>query len=187
MLVFANLALKAPKATKAPPNFLVPNATFVVELIAFLIVLGILAKYVLPPLTQRMEERQNTIRQALVDAEEAKQRAQAAEAAYRETMDRARNEARAMIDEAHKLGDQLRADLRARGEEEYERITSRASHDIETSAKRAAEELRTQIAGMVISVVEKVIGEGLDDQAHRDLIDRTIADVEAQGSVGANQ
>lgn len=171
----------------ATTNFLVPNATFVVELVAFLVVLGVLARYVLPPLNERMEERQKTIRQALVDAEEAKKRSQAAEAEYRETMDRARHEARAMIDEANKLGDQLRADLRRRGEEEYERIMSRASTDIEASARRAAEELRTQVADMVVSVVEKVIGEGLDDRAHRDLIDRTIADVEAQGSVEVNQ
>ncbi|HWG73268.1 MAG TPA: F0F1 ATP synthase subunit B [Acidimicrobiales bacterium] len=171
----------------ATTNFLVPNATFVVELVAFLIVLGVLKRYVLPPLNERMEERQKAIRQALVDAEEAKKRSQAAEAEYRETINRARNEARAMVDEANRLGDRLRADLRQRGEEEYERIMSRASTDIAASARRAAEELRAQVADMVISVVEKVIGEGLDDQAHRQLIDRTIADIESQGSVEVNQ
>jgi F-type H+-transporting ATPase subunit b len=166
----------------ATSNFLVPNATFVVELAAFLLVLAVLAKYVLPRVNQAMDERQAVIRQSLVDAEEAKQRAAAAETDYSETMARARSEARAMVDEANKLGEQLRAELRQRGEQEYERIIARATADIESSARRASEELRQQIAGMVITVVEKVIGEGLDDSTHRALIDRTIADVEAETS-----
>ncbi len=166
----------------AASNFLVPNATFIVELIAFLIVLGALAKWVLPPVNRAVDERQATIRQSMDDAEDAKRRANEAEAQYRETMERARTEARAMVDDANKMGEQLRTELRQRGEREYERIIARATTDIEASARRASEELRGQIAGMVISVVEKVIGEGLDDEVHRSLIDRTIADVEAEAS-----
>ena len=33
----------------ADSNFLIPNATLIVELIVFLIVLGVIRKYVLPP------------------------------------------------------------------------------------------------------------------------------------------
>ena len=59
-------------------NFLVPNATFVVELIAFLLVLGMLDRYVLPPLNKAIEARQGVIRQSLEDAETAKTKAQEA-------------------------------------------------------------------------------------------------------------
>jgi F-type H+-transporting ATPase subunit b len=163
-------------------NFLVPNATFVVELIAFLLVLGVLSKYVLPRLNASMEQRQGTIRQALVDAEEAKKRAQEAEADYQKAMDQARDEARAMVDEANKVGEQLRAELRQRGEQEYERLVARAQADIDASARRAAEDIRRDISGLVIEVVEKVIGGGFDEVAHRELIDRTIREVEADAS-----
>jgi F-type H+-transporting ATPase subunit b len=161
----------------AATNFLVPNLTFVVELIAFLLVLAALGKYVLPRINQVMEERQTTIRQALEDAEEAKRRHE-----QRDMLAKARTEARSMVDEANRLGEQLRAELRQRGEQEYEAILARATTDIDAAARRASEELRQQIAGMVLSVVERVIGEGLDDEAHRALIDRTIADVEAEAS-----
>ena len=60
-------------------NFLVPNATFVVELVAFIGVLFALRRGVLPVINKSMEDRQATIRQALVDAEEAKRRAAEAE------------------------------------------------------------------------------------------------------------
>ena len=129
-------------------NFLVPNATFFVELAAFLLVLFILGRYVLPRITKPMEERQATIRQALEDAEEAKRRA-------------------------------------AEAEEEYERILARARADIDAQVRQASETLRQQVGDMAVSVVEKVLGDGLDQQSHLSLVDRTIAEVEAQaGATG---
>ncbi len=60
----------------ASSNFLIPNATLIVEIVAFLIVLGFLAKYVLPPLNKALEERQEQIRNALEAAERARAEAE---------------------------------------------------------------------------------------------------------------
>jgi F-type H+-transporting ATPase subunit b len=163
-------------------NFLVPNATFVVELVAFLLVLAILAKYVLPPVNKAMTDRQAVIRQALADAEEAKRRAAEAEADYKRTMDEARAEARAMIEEANRAGEALRAAARERGEREADNIVARAQADVDAAVRRAAEELRTEVAGIVLAVVEKVVGEGFTTADHQALIERTIQEVEAEAS-----
>lgn len=166
----------------ASNNFLVPNATFIVEVVAFLLVLGFLARYVLPPLNRAIEARQATVRQTLIDSETAKRRAEEAEADYKKTLDQARAEARAMVDEASRQGEQLRAELHQRGEQEYQRLMARAEADIQASARRAAEDLRGQVSGLVISVVERVVGEGFDTEAHRTLIDRTISEVESEAA-----
>jgi F-type H+-transporting ATPase subunit b len=164
-------------------NFLVPNATFFVELAAFLIVLYILGRYVLPRISKPMEERQATIRQALEDAEEAKRRAAEAEEEYRRAISEARTQARAVVDEANKLAEQLRTERRQEAEEEYSRIISRARSDIDAQVRQASEALRQQVGDLAISVVEKVIGDGLDTRVHDNLIDRVIAEVEAQAGV----
>lgn len=164
----------------ASSNFLVPNATFFVELAAFLLVLFILGRYVLPRITKPMEERQATIRQALEDAEEAKRRAAEAEEEYRRAISEARSQARAVVDEANRLAEQMRTDRRREAEEEYQRILARARADIDAQVRQASETLRQQVGDLAVSVVEKVLGDGLDPQAHLGLIDRTIAEVEAQ-------
>lgn len=163
-------------------NFLVPNSSFLVELVAFLIVLYVLRKKVLPRLSGVLEERQKKIQQGVEDAEKAKKRAEEAEADYRKTVDRARQEARSMVDEANRLGEQLKVELRQKGEQEYERLVSRAQSDIDASARRVSEELRQNMSETVIMVVRKVVGEGLDTDAHRELIDRTIAEVENEAA-----
>jgi F-type H+-transporting ATPase subunit b len=167
-------------------NFLVPNATFVVELIAFLIVLGLLGRYVLPPLNKAIEARQAVIRQSLADAETAKTKAEEAQSEYKTTVDQARADARAIVDEANKAAEALRANGRERGDAEYERRVAQAEPDLEASARRAREDIRREVSGLVIAVVEKVIGEGFDGDAQRALIDRTIDDVEADAA-GARQ
>ena len=53
-------------------NFLVPNFTFVVELLAFLIILYVLGKYVIPPINKAMSDRQERIRKQFEDLEQAK-------------------------------------------------------------------------------------------------------------------
>lgn len=164
----------------ASSNFLVPNATFIVELVAFLVVLGVLAKYILPYIAKPMEERQATIRQALADAEEAKRRSAEAEEEYRRAIAEARAQARVVVDEANRLAEQLRADRRQQADEEYERIISRARTDIDAQVRQATEALRQQVGELAVAVVEKVLGDGLDAQIHDSLIDRTIAEVEAQ-------
>jgi F-type H+-transporting ATPase subunit b len=169
-------------------NFLVPNGTFIIEVVIFLLVLGFLAKYVLPRLNTMMEERQTTIRTALDEAEEACLRAQEAEAEYRRAMDEARAQARQLIEESNRLGEDLRNQARERADAEYERIIGRAQADIDSSARRAAEELRSQVGDLVVTVVERVIGQALDASAQKTLIDRTIADVEREaGPAGANR
>lgn len=170
----------------ASSNFLVPNATFIVELVAFLLVLGALAKWVLPVINKSMEERQATIRQALADAEEARRRAAEAESQYKSMLNEARSQARAVVEEAERIGEELRAEKRQQAEEEYQRIVSRAREDIEAQARRAAEELRRGAADLAILVVEKVLADGLDAQAHRALIDRTIAEVETRTQAGVS-
>ncbi|MDE3204752.1 MAG: F0F1 ATP synthase subunit B [Acidobacteriota bacterium] len=158
----------------ASSNFLVPNATFIVELVAFLIVVFILGKYILPRIQAPMEERQATIRQALLDAEEAKRRSAEAEEEYKRIVGEARVQARAVVEEAHKMAEQSRTERRQQAEAEYERIVTNAGTDIDGQIRRAQEALRQQAADLAIAVAEKVIGEGIDRSAQAAFINRTI-------------
>ena len=164
----------------ASSNFLVPNGTFVIELVAFLVVVFVIGRYILPYITKPMEERQDTIRRALTDAEEAKRRAAEAETESKRVIGEARSQARSVVDEANRVAEQVRTEKREQADQEYERRVSQASADIAAQTRRAQEDLRRQTADLAIAVTEKVLGEGIDEQTHRGLIDRTIAEVASQ-------
>ena len=74
------------------------NATLVAELAIFAIVVVVVAKLILPPLRQAMNDRQSTIRKGLADAEAAEARLSEAEAEYERRMVSARQEGREILD-----------------------------------------------------------------------------------------
>ncbi len=88
-------------------NFLVPNGTFIFELIAFLIVLGVIGWKVLPPLNKMLAERQEQIRGEIEAAEEAKTDAEQADAERRRELETARQQAREIVAQANRTADQI--------------------------------------------------------------------------------
>ena len=54
--------LASTPVTPLASNFLVPNGTFLVELLAFAILVWIFGKYLIPPINKAMTARQEAIR-----------------------------------------------------------------------------------------------------------------------------
>ena len=149
----------------------------IVELITFLVMLAILARYVYPEIVRLAEARQRVVVEQLKEAEQsradAEERLKEAEAKLAD----ARKTAQSVIDAANKSGEQLRQELRQKAEEESRRTVEAARKEIEAERDEAVRSVRTEVSELVIAATEKVIGETLDDDKQRKLIDRAIAEV----------
>jgi F-type H+-transporting ATPase subunit b len=153
------------------------NGTVIVELIAFLIMLGILAKWVYPLIVQQAEARQKLISEQLEVADRERKEAEARLAEAETKLNEARKTAQTMIDAATKSGEQLRQELKQKAEEDAKRLTEAARKEIEAERERAIQSIRNEVAGLVVAATEKVIGETLDEGKHKQLIERAIAEV----------
>lgn len=169
----------------ATSNFLLPNATIIPEFIAFLVILGVITKYVLPPLKKAMDERQQNIAQSLLVIDEAKARQAGAEAEARRVVDQARQEARSIVDNANRVAEDLQTAGRQRGDEEYARTVGKAQGEIERSRRAAEAELVTNMADLVIAAAEAVVETEIDPERHRALIDEAIAAAGSQAAADA--
>jgi F-type H+-transporting ATPase subunit b len=163
-------------------NFLVPDGTFIAELIAFLIILAIIAKWVLPPLNRAMQARQEEIRSSLEAAEEAKTEADETRAQRQEIIDEARQQAREIVAQANRAADQVRADGQSRGQQEYERLVASADAEITLARQRALDEITSRIGALVLSVARQVIEREIDAQRHRALIDEAVSALRAEAA-----
>ncbi len=166
-------------ASKATPIFLIPNGTFFVELVLFVVVLGVVAKFILPPLQQAMNERSRRVREALQASDEGHVTAAALDTDRLAVLDAARAEARSLLDEAGRAVDELFAQARARGQAEHDRIIAEAEPVIEAERRRVRAEMADRLSGLVTTTAERVLGAGLDASRH----DALIAD--ALGALGA--
>jgi F-type H+-transporting ATPase subunit b len=153
------------------------DGTVIVELITFLAMLAILSRYVYPEVVRRAESRQQLIAQQLKDAEQSRAEAEARLTEAEANLAEARKTAQSLIEAANKSGEQLRQELRQKAEDEAKRLAESARKEIEAERDRAVQSVRSEVADMVVLATQKVIGETLDDQKHRQLIEKAIAEV----------
>ena len=175
-----------PSTVLAEQNFLVPNATIFVEVVLFFVLLGVLTKWILPPVVNAVQERQEMARARLAEAEEASRRLAEAEAGYQKALAEARHEAGRIREEARAQGAAVIAEARERAQEEADAIFADARRRIEADRRQAFERLRGEIGTLATELAGRVVGEPLTDVAGRDrLIDRFLAEVE--GEAGGEQ
>jgi F-type H+-transporting ATPase subunit b len=153
------------------------NGTVIVELVTFLIMLAILARYVYPEIVKLAEARQRQIAEQLKEAEEARGAAEQRLKEAEERLNDARKTAQGVIDAAAKSAEQLRQEMRQKAEEESKRTVEAARKEIEAERDQAVRAVRSEVASLVVAATEKVIGETLDDARHRQLIDKAIGEV----------
>jgi F-type H+-transporting ATPase subunit b len=153
------------------------DGTVVVELIAFLAMLAILSRYVYPELVKVAEERRRAIAEQLREAEKARVEAEERLTQAETQLNDARKTAQQVIEAANKSAEQLRQEMRQKAEEESKRTIEAARKEIEAERDKAVRSVRSEVANLVVAATEKVIGETLDDQKHKSLIDKAIAEV----------
>jgi F-type H+-transporting ATPase subunit b len=144
---------------------------------AFLILLGILWKFALPPVRDMMKQREDRIRGDLERAEQAKAEAEGVLAEYQRQLADARNEAGRIIEEARQSADQLKRDLTGRAEAEAAQIRERASQDVALATERATADLQGRMAELSIELAEKVVERSLDRDTQHSLIESYIDDL----------
>jgi F-type H+-transporting ATPase subunit b len=161
-------------------NFLVPNGTFFVELIAFLIIVWILAKYILPPINGAMEKRQDAIRDQFAELDEAKDEAHKAEEEYKAQLSEARQTANKIREEAREQGDQIVQDAREKAQTEADRIIENGHGQLRAERQQAIASLRAEVGTLATELAGRIVGESLeDDERSNRVVDRFLVDLES--------
>ena len=164
-------------------NFLVPNGTFLVELLIFLVLLAVLGKFVIPPINKAMTARQDSIREQFSDLEQAKNDANEAEAEFKAQIAEARHEAARIREEAREQGAAIIAELRDQAQAEANRIVEHAHTQIEADRKAAVASLRAEVGTLATTLAGRIVGESLEDEARQSrVVDRFLADLDASGA-----
>jgi F-type H+-transporting ATPase subunit b len=160
-------------------NFLVPNGTFLVSLLAFAILVWIFGRYLIPPINKAMTERQQAIRRQFAELDEAQSGARKAEAEYKEQLNDAKHEAARIREEAREQGAQIVQEAREKAQTEADRIIEHAHAQIEADRKSAFASLRRDVGSLATTLAGRIVGESMDDDERQGrVVERFLADLE---------
>src|SRR5581483_1258926 len=164
----------------ASGNFLVPNATFIAELVAFLIILGIIGRYILPRVQGPLRERQEMIRQQAEDAAETKKKLAEAQTSLQDALKEARAEAAQIRENARAEAQRTIEELRTQAQEESARILARGEEQLTAQRSAVVRELRVEIGTLAVELAEKIIDQRLNDDTQvTATVDAFIAGLDA--------
>lgn len=164
--------------------FLLPNGTYVVELLVFAAVLFFMTKVVMPRFNTVLDARQEKVRASLAAADEARAAAAASDEERQRVLAAARDQAREITAAAQALADQVRAEAGGRGQAEYDRIVSTAHLEVAAARQRAIDDASGRVGEIVFDLVTKVVGREVDQASHQDLVDEAVAALRAEAQRG---
>lgn len=147
----------------------------IANIVNFTVLLIVLRLVAWGPLTKMLDERREKIAQSLSAAEQAKVQAAEGERQVQEQIDASRREAQQLIAQAQEISTRIQADARTQAQSDAETTLARARSEIQQERDAAIADLRKEFADMTIAAAEKVIGESLDRNAHKRLIDEALA------------
>lgn len=162
----------APHETSNPMT--VDVSMMILTWITFLVVAVILHKVAWKPILTGLERREATIRKALEDAAKAREELERVNARRQQIMDEADAKARDIVDMARQAAVEVASAIESRAREESHILLSNAQRDIQNAHDKAVANLRRESAALAIDLSRKIIGENLDEQKSRALVDRLI-------------
>ena len=161
-------------------NPLIPHPIeMVVGSIAFLLLLAVMKKKVVPMFEKAFAERTAAIEGGIERAEAAQLEAARALEQYNKQLSSAQDESARIREDARAQGVAIVEELRAKAQEEATRITVAAHASIEAERQQAVTSLRNEVGALAVELASKIVGEALDDQARQSrIVDRFLEDLE---------
>ncbi len=168
-----------PKAR--PAAFQINVFWIVVAATTFVFFFFLIRAFAFSGIAKTLEERRARIEQGLKDAEQAARDRKSAEEERLKALQEARREAQEILARAQKVSEETRARDIAATRDEVERIRERATSEIEAEKQRALGELRAEVADLALAAASKVVGESLDDDRQRQLVQEFLAETGERG------
>ena len=153
------------------------TATFIIQLIVFLILVGFTMKFVWPPITKALDERAVKIREGLSAADKAKAELTTANKRIEAELSSARTDAAQRLADAERLAQSMVEEAKSRASEEGARIVAAARAEAEQESIKAREMLREQVAALAVKGAEQILRREVDAKTHAALLTQLEAEL----------
>jgi len=147
-------------------------------IVCFLIALFVLKRYAFGPIQGAIDARRERIRESLDEADRAREEARTLLEEHRKLINRAKADAEEVLAEARKQSDAQRERVREETEADRQRRLEETKKQIDAETQRALEQIRSEVAELAIAATSKVTGKILDRDDHRKLIEEAISDLD---------
>lgn len=154
------------------------NATLVIEIISFLILLFILYKFLYRPLLSFMDKRQKAVRDMIESAQSAEEKAKVYAEQTHKALDMAKEEILKIKEENRKISDAQRRKILEQARKEALVLIAEAKARLSQERESVIKEIKSEIAAISVDIAKRVLGREIKPDDHKRLIEESIAQIE---------
>lgn len=148
------------------------------QLLIFIFLLLLLKKFAWKPILDSVNERESFIKNAMLEANKARNEMASIEESNQKVLKEARAEREALLKDARATGAEIIAQSKIDAQTEANKIIAQAQETIRNEKRVAVNELKNQVAQISLEIAEKVIDKELDNKNKQaELVDKFLKDV----------
>ena len=148
------------------------TATLIIQIIVFLILVGVTMKYIWPPITAALDERAQKVAEGLSAADKARSELASANKRIEDELAKARNDAAQRLANAERMALQIVEDAKAKATDEGAKIVAQAQAEAQQESTKARDALRDQVAALAVKGAEQILRREVNPTVHAELLGR---------------
>jgi F-type H+-transporting ATPase subunit b len=151
-------------------------------LVVFLLLLLVLSKYAWKPMLEGLRKREQSIHEAISEAERAREEAQRFRDQLQSEVNNAHVKVREILDAGRRDAERTTQEMVAKARAEIQTERDRLRREIATARDQALQELWNQTAQLATLISAKAIRKELSLEDHRRLVDEALGELREAGS-----
>lgn len=153
------------------------NASLIAEMFAFGLFIWLTMKFVWPPITKAMADREQKIADGLAAGERGRKDLENAQVKATEVLHEARDKAAEVANVANQQAAQILEAARKEAQAERQRQAEAAKAEIQQELNRAKDALRAEVAKVALAAAERIIEREIDAKVHKALLDELAGQI----------
>ena len=146
------------------------NGTLLAQIVNFLILVAILAKFAYKPLMQGLEDRQQKIADSIDSAERERREAEQLKLEYKQQLVEVRAQAQAIVEKAEKLAEENKEEILKAARAESARILKSVQEEVARERELALAQLKGEVVALSMAAATKIMKEKMDTEANAAIV-----------------
>lgn len=153
------------------------NASLVVQMLVFVVFIGLTVKFIWPPIIKALETRRKNIADGLAAAGKGYRELELAEIKAKEALMETKVQAAQIIEQANQRANHIIKAAKNKAREEGVRLLQLAKNDIEQEYNTARTELLKQVSDIAVSGAQKILQREMDKASNDHLVDQLLSEI----------
>jgi F-type H+-transporting ATPase subunit b len=138
----------------------------------------VLKRYAFGPVQKVIDDRRDRIRESIEEADRAREEARNLLEEHRKLIGQAKSDAEEILAEARKIAESQRERMRNEIEEDRQRRLEETARQIDQATQQALGEIRREVASLSLIAAEKITRKSLTSADQQRLIDEALAEID---------